>query len=211
MGRSSRQQAEQNRADILAAACRLFRERGVDNVSITDIMAAVGLTAGGFYRHFASKEALFKEALSTVFAQSTERWEQTVHSCGQHEPDAVDALIRNYFRKKMPGQTCPILAFAPHVSQQAGDPQTSTLYGSHTEALYQRFHQAAIKSAENAGTPPPSEQEIMLHFAAMVGTGFLAQSINDNNWIRTLKEAVLTWDTRQNSPLQQSPSRGSGR
>ncbi len=192
MGRSSRQQAEQNRADILKAACRLFREYGVDNVSISDVMAAVGLTAGGFYRHFASKEALVNEVLSTVFSQSRDRWQQTVQTGGQQEHDSLEALIRNYFRKKQPGQTCPILAFAPHVSHQASESQTTDLYGSHTEQLYRHFREIALLTGNETGAgPAPSEEQILVLFAAMIGTGFLAQSVNDNEWIRRLKDAVL--------------------
>ena len=58
MGRSSAEQALRNRARIVEGASRLFRERGVEAVSVADIMAAVEMTVGGFYKHFASKEAL---------------------------------------------------------------------------------------------------------------------------------------------------------
>lgn len=202
MGRSSRQQAEQNRADILKAACRLFREHGVDNVSIADVMAAVGLTAGGFYRHFASKEALVNEVLSAVFSQSKERWQQTLQAGEQQEHDSLDTLIRNYFRKKQPGQTCPILAFAPHVCHQEPESQTMDLYGAHTEQLYRHFRDIALLSDKADAGPAPSEEQILVLFAAMIGTGFLAQSINDSAWIRTLKEAVLaSVATRHNEPV----------
>lgn len=62
MGRSSRQQADANRARIVEIASGLFRARGIEAVSIGDVMKAAGLTQGGFYRHFASKDALAAEA-----------------------------------------------------------------------------------------------------------------------------------------------------
>lgn len=191
MGRSSRQQAELNRAQILAAAAGLFREHGVDNVSIADVMTAVGLTAGGFYRHFASKEALVNEVLSTVFAQSSERWRQTADANRENTNDGLETLIRQYFRKKLPAQTCPILAFAPHVSQETTGAETVDRYGSHTEALYQHFRAAALRLQQADGPPPMSEQQVLVLFAAMIGTGFLAQSVNDPQWIQSLKTAVL--------------------
>ncbi|MCA9774876.1 MAG: helix-turn-helix transcriptional regulator, partial [Myxococcales bacterium] len=52
------------RAQILEAAARLFRERGYAGVSVQDVMAAAGLTVGGFYAHFPSKEALYAEAFA---------------------------------------------------------------------------------------------------------------------------------------------------
>ncbi len=191
MGRSSRQQAEQNRAEILKAASRLFRERGVNNVSITDVMTAVGLTAGGFYRHFASKEALVNEVLSTVFAQSSERWKQTCDTNREAEHGGLQVLIQQYFRKKQAGQTCPILAFAPHVNHEATGAETVDLYGSHTEELYKHFRAAALQATPPDGKTAMSEQDIQVLFAAMVGAGFLAQSVNDQAWIESLKSAVI--------------------
>ncbi|AHG62289.1 TetR/AcrR family transcriptional regulator [Advenella mimigardefordensis] len=191
MGRSSRQQAEHNRAEILNAASRLFRERGVDNVSITDVMTAVGLTAGGFYRHFASKEALVNEVLSTVFAQSSEKWKQTCDSNQNASQGALQVLIQQYLRKKQAAQTCPILAFAPHVSHEAAGTETVDLYGSYTETLFQQFRGAAMQATSQDGKTAMSEQEILVLFAAMVGTGFLAQSVHDQAWIESLKAAVL--------------------
>jgi len=191
MGRSSRQQAELNRAEIVKEACALFRERGVDNVSIADVMAAAGLTAGGFYRHFASKEALVNEVLSTVFEQSSERWKQTSETGTVTPEDGLETLISHYFRKRQPAQTCPILAFAPYVSHHSTGAETVDLYGSHTEALYQHFRQAAQQSAANGPHPAMPEQQIQVLFAAMIGTGFLAQSVNDPEWIQSIQAAVL--------------------
>jgi TetR/AcrR family transcriptional regulator, transcriptional repressor for nem operon len=68
MGRASQVQAQDNRKRVVAAAARLFRERGVQAVSVADLMAEVGLTHGGFYRQFASKEALLTEATVQAFA-----------------------------------------------------------------------------------------------------------------------------------------------
>ena len=62
MGRSSKEQADANRRRIVAAAGNLFRSKGYDTVGIADVMKAAGLTQGGFYKHFASKEALAAEA-----------------------------------------------------------------------------------------------------------------------------------------------------
>jgi len=191
MGRSSRQQAEHNRAEIINAASRLFRERGVDNVSIADVMTAVGLTAGGFYRHFASKEALVNEVLFTVFAQSSERWKQTCESNQDAEHGALQVLIQQYLRKKQAALTCPILAFAPHVSHEAAGTETADLYGSCTETLFQQFRTAALQATPQDGKPAMSEQDILVLFAAMVGAGFLAQSVHDQAWIDSLKTAVL--------------------
>ena len=57
----TKEQAVHNRERILAAAERLFRQKGVDAVGLAELMKEAGFTQGGFYNHFASKEALVFE------------------------------------------------------------------------------------------------------------------------------------------------------
>ena len=66
-------QVTRNRQAIIEAACRAFRERGVDGVGVADLMKEAGFTHGGFYNHFASKDALAAECCSSVFARSSEQ------------------------------------------------------------------------------------------------------------------------------------------
>ena len=58
----SREQAAQNRERILDAAAQLFRERGFDGIGVADLMKEAGLTHGGFYGHFSSKDDLIAQA-----------------------------------------------------------------------------------------------------------------------------------------------------
>src|SRR5579885_3634104 len=60
----SREQVQEHRDRILAAAARLFRERGFEGVSVAQVMQAAGLTHGAFYGHFDSKDALIREAVA---------------------------------------------------------------------------------------------------------------------------------------------------
>jgi TetR/AcrR family transcriptional repressor of nem operon len=57
----------ETRTKILNAAARVLREQGPDRLAIGEVMASVGLTHGGFYAHFPSKDALVEEALATMF------------------------------------------------------------------------------------------------------------------------------------------------
>jgi TetR/AcrR family transcriptional regulator, transcriptional repressor for nem operon len=58
----SREEAARNRGRIVDAASKLFRERGFDGIGVSDLMKSVGLTHGGFYGHFSSKEDLMAQA-----------------------------------------------------------------------------------------------------------------------------------------------------
>ncbi|MBK3421751.1 TetR/AcrR family transcriptional regulator, partial [Methylobacterium ajmalii] len=66
--RVSREQFQENRRRILEAAGRLFREKGFSAVTVAEVMEAAGLTHGGFYGHFTSKEDLAAQALAQALA-----------------------------------------------------------------------------------------------------------------------------------------------
>jgi len=65
--RLTKEQAEQNRQLIVETASRMFRLRGLENVTVSDVMKESGFTHGGFYNHFKSKEELAAEALASAF------------------------------------------------------------------------------------------------------------------------------------------------
>src|SRR5215813_374037 len=70
----SRERFAENRARIVDAASRLFREKGFDGVGLDAVMEAAGLTHGAFYGHFASKEDLIAQACAAAFAHADESW-----------------------------------------------------------------------------------------------------------------------------------------
>ena len=88
MRMTSERKAE-TRERILAAAGQLFRSHGIDAVGVDAIMHQAGLTHGGFYAHFASKEALVAEMSATALARSAARWERI-----SQEADPATALTR---------------------------------------------------------------------------------------------------------------------
>ncbi|WP_431193159.1 TetR/AcrR family transcriptional regulator [Streptomyces tendae] len=98
MGRVSKAQAQENRQRVVETASRLFREQGT-NVSVADLMKAVGLTHGGFYKQFASKEALVDEATAYAFEETADAYppeygvREVVESylSVEHRDDAAEA------------------------------------------------------------------------------------------------------------------------
>ena len=121
MGRSSHEQAQKSRQRIVECAARLFREFGVDNVSVAEVMSAADMTIGGFYKHFESKNALVEEVFSLTFEQSSATWRQ-VSERKYDDPSLRSAAIVDYYlKKKGADQACPMIAFAPHVTSEAAD------------------------------------------------------------------------------------------
>ena len=188
MGRSSHEQAQKNRQKIVECAARLFREFGVDNVSVAEVMGAAGMTIGGFYKHFESKDALVAEVFSLTFEQSSATWRQASER-RYDDPDLRSAaIVDHYLKKKGADQACPMIAFAAHVTTDAVDESSRESYRNGTKALYSQFldHMAKSRTANGAS----SDQEAKVLFAAMIGARLLAQSVGDAEWIRSLKSAV---------------------
>src|SRR5579859_5334477 len=89
----SREQVAQNRERILDVAAALFRERGIDGLSVADLMKSAGLTHGGFYGYFDSKEDLVAQACRRAVVQTQQSWIGTI---AQSETKALAAIAQNY-------------------------------------------------------------------------------------------------------------------
>ncbi|MEA2957949.1 MAG: TetR/AcrR family transcriptional regulator, transcriptional repressor for nem operon [Alphaproteobacteria bacterium] len=204
MGRSSHEQAQKNRQRIVECAARLFREFGVDNVSVAEVMSAADMTIGGFYKHFESKDALVEEVFSLTFEQSSATWRQ-VSERKYDDPGLRSAAIVDYYlKKKGADQACPMIAFAPHVTSEAADESSRQSYRNGTEALYSQFLDHLAKSGTANGAS--SDQEAKVLFAAMIGARLLAQAVGDAEWVRSLKSAVKAEAAQGAASLEVAPA-----
>jgi TetR/AcrR family transcriptional repressor of nem operon len=116
--RVSRLQEAENHELILDAATKLFRERGIDGIGVSDLMKAAGLTHGGFYGHFKSKEDLVAQACKRAVIRMRQNW---INVLDQTTGDPLEALAATYLTPKHrdgPGRGCPIAALGPEVSRQ---------------------------------------------------------------------------------------------
>ncbi|WP_306131182.1 TetR/AcrR family transcriptional regulator [Roseivivax marinus] len=189
MGRSSAEQARQNRTRIVEVASRLFRERGIDAVSVSDIMAAAGMTVGGFYKHFASKEALAVEAAAFAFEDAVKLWSKVLGKANGTSSELRGRLVEQYLRPN-PQRHCPIISFAPYAAGKEGNSSTRRAYETGTGALLATF---AANEARDLPTPEKDEpdQEILLLFAAMIGARVLGEAAGDADWVDAVKKAVI--------------------
>ncbi|MFI7542645.1 TetR family transcriptional regulator [Actinoplanes sp. NPDC049599] len=122
MARVSQAQARQNRDRVIDEAARLFRERGVQGVSVADLMAAAGLTHGGFYKRFASKEALVAEATGRAFAELRERLAELDSRHPGDRDGARRELLDFYFsagHRDRAGEGCPATALGGDMAREA--------------------------------------------------------------------------------------------
>jgi TetR/AcrR family transcriptional repressor of nem operon len=120
MPRVSKAEAEKNRAAIEQVSSRLFREQGFHGVSVADLMGAAGLTHGGFYGHFESKDALAAIACARAFEESEARWSKRVDDAPDRAA-ALTALVDGYLsarNRNGPGSGCPVAALANDVARE---------------------------------------------------------------------------------------------
>jgi TetR/AcrR family transcriptional repressor of nem operon len=110
--RVTKDKAAEHRAAIVTAAARLFRERGFDGVNVAEIMREAGLTHGGFYGHFASKDALAAEACGLAFAGSNDRLRSRSDLAA-----LLDAYLSAQHRDH-PGNGCPMAAYGSDIARQ---------------------------------------------------------------------------------------------
>jgi len=136
MARVSQAQAQENRERVVETAARLFRERGVQGVSVADLMGAAGLTHGGFYKSFASKEALVAEAAGKAFAASGGLMAaRDEASAGDHRAarrEFLDYYLSPAHRDDA-GNGCPTTAFGPDVAREPTESAVRETYAHGVE------------------------------------------------------------------------------
>jgi TetR/AcrR family transcriptional regulator, transcriptional repressor for nem operon len=131
MGRVSKADAARHREQVVAAAARLFKERGVNGISLSDLMADVGLTHGGFYRQFASKEALAAEATRLAFQELGGTLEGMTE---RHSGDWVAAReeLADYYlsgeHRDDPGNGCPAAGLCGEVAHEGRESPLRSAY-----------------------------------------------------------------------------------
>jgi TetR/AcrR family transcriptional repressor of nem operon len=173
MSRVSRQEADNNRVAITEASARLFRERGIKGVSVSDLMGAAGLTHGGFYGHFASKDALAAEACSWAFDRSCERWKKRVND-SPNAHTAKASLIDGYLSaatRGSPGTSCPTTALASDVAREEPGSPVRAAFASGVEGLMSIFGE--LQRTGDSGT---DRREALAEFSTMVGALLLARA-----------------------------------
>jgi len=173
MPRVSREQADHNRTAITEASARLFREHGVDNVSVAELMAAAGLTHGGFYGHFESKEELAGEACGWAFERSAERWKKRIADKSDRSV-ARAALTDSYLSSQSrggPDGSCPATSLASDVARKSADAPIRTAYVAGLEALLK-----ILAGVQESGAPRGDREAALADFATMVGGLMLAKA-----------------------------------
>jgi TetR/AcrR family transcriptional repressor of nem operon len=129
---------EETRNKVLRAAAAAVRAKGPDGVSVAEVMAEAGLTHGGFYAHFKSKEALVAAAIEEAFGQSRRRFAQMTEAMTSDEALTafVDAYVSTEHRNN-PQRGCPISTLTNDLPRQG--PMVRAAFDAGVERLIGRI------------------------------------------------------------------------
>jgi TetR/AcrR family transcriptional repressor of nem operon len=159
--KTSRAQVAENRSRILTEAGRLFRERGFDGVSVSDIMLAAGLTHGAFYGYFASKDELIAQTMRTLLEPPAETFDLAAYL----------KLYLSPVHRDGPADGCPVAALGGEASRQCEAVKAEMTRG--LEAQLKRIGDT------RTGRAAQRREEAIVTWATMLGAMILSRAIGD--------------------------------
>lgn len=173
----SREQMAENRIHILDAAGRLFREKGFEAVTVAEVMNAAGLTHGGFYGHFSSKDDLIAQTLAHMLKINAD----TKIDLRSY----LDTYLSPRHRDK-PGKGCPTAALVAETRRQSPEARAAVTDGFRGQI--ERLRKALPEAPEEE-----RRRAAIGSWAAMVGAVILSRSIDDPALSDEVLEATRAW------------------
>jgi TetR/AcrR family transcriptional repressor of nem operon len=183
MARSSRAQVAENRQAVLEVASRLFRERGIEAVSVAEVMAAAGLTHGGFYGHFGSKEALAAEACAEAFARGRNRWMTLAEDPSGQGLATLLGFYLGTTHRDAPGQGCAAPSFVAEAARDVPGGAVRRAYAAGIRGLAEAMERLLPASVKRR-----RRERALLALAAVVGALSIARATGGDPF----SEEVLT-------------------
>jgi TetR/AcrR family transcriptional repressor of nem operon len=170
---------------IVSAAARAIRRSGFDGTGVADIMKEAGLTHGGFYAHFASREAMLAEATNRACAESAAAVAGVVASVAPGQ--ALASMLRAYLSPEHLKQIelgCPLAALGSETARQPPDVRRATT--RHIKEMVDLF----ARQSPDWGQSDAHERALVT-LATMVGTLVLARAVDDPALSDALCRAAL--------------------
>ena len=179
----TRAQAEANRERIVDVAGELFREKGFDGIGLNELMQAAGLTRGGFYGHFESKDALASLACERALSANNQYWTEL---SDKPPAQALQSLVQFYLsdlHRDHPAKGCAMAALAGDVAR-AGPALQGTF-----EAGIENFLRV-LEPLMPAGGPAGGREQALATLSQLVGALVLARAVKSPELSRDLRAAA---------------------
>jgi TetR/AcrR family transcriptional repressor of nem operon len=179
----SQTEKRKNHERIVRIAAERFREKGLEGVGVADLMNEVGLTVGGFYKHFGSRDDLVVEALRFAFAG----WRRQADAAASRGlPLAYTKLVDGYLNeahRDHPGTGCAISALAGDIARS--NKRNRLLL---TEEIRNAFQLVADLTLGKEGGQARSRA--ILAYSALVGAIGLSRAVSDEALSREILKSV---------------------
>ncbi len=185
MQRATPRAKEVTHERIVGAAARAIRRSGYDGTSVADIMKAAGLTHGGFYAHFASREAMLAEAADRAGAEAAAVSARIVAAAPPEK--ALQRLMYAYLSKEHVRGVevgCPIAALGSEMPRQAPEVRRAA-----TRRIKEMIDIVARQSPDWG--QPGAHEHALVTVATMVGALLLARAVDDPKLSDALLKAAL--------------------
>jgi len=182
MGYSKAQKTRTHKR-IVSIASKRFREKGLAGFGIAELMKEAGLTVGGFYKHFGSREDLVAEAVNSAFGG----WQRRLDAAKSGGPSvSLTKLIDEYLsetHRDNPGSGCAFSALAPEIARS--DKRTRSLTSEQVRSDVQLIATLLPGRDKRA-----ARSRAILIFSALVGAMSLARAVSDEALSREILETV---------------------
>jgi len=172
----------ETRGRILDAAAAAFRAEGLDAIAVGDVMSRAGLTHGGFYAHFASKDQLVAEALKHASAQTTRKFDRTAEGAGAA---ALRTVIDRYLdpaHLAHPERGCVVASLGPEAAR--GPRAVKASLGQSIRNRLERLRRLLPRSVSGRAR----DRQAAGAFACMVGGLILARGLERDEAERLLAD-----------------------
>jgi TetR/AcrR family transcriptional repressor of nem operon len=179
----TREEAARTRERIVDAAARLFRERGFEGIGVADLMKEVGLTHGGFYGHFASKDALEAEACTRALARSLTLWRKRSELAPNDPLAAIADVYLTARHRDDPGAGCLVAALGSDVSRRG--PGVRRAVTDHLNSAFDLLARLVPGKSKAA-----RRRKAIDAYARLVGALVLARAVDDDALSREILDAV---------------------
>jgi TetR/AcrR family transcriptional regulator, transcriptional repressor for nem operon len=192
MKRTTSSRKETSHERIVDAAARAIRRSGYGGTGVADIMKEAGLTHGGFYAHFDSREAMLAEAADRAGAESVATMARIASTVPA--PKALQKMLKAYLSKEhVDGMEtgCAVAALGSEMPRQAPEVRRAA-----TSRIKEMIDLVA-RQMPNWGQPGAHEQALVT-VSTMVGALVLARAVDDPRLSDALREAALKHFSRNN-------------
>jgi TetR/AcrR family transcriptional repressor of nem operon len=192
MPRVSRAETERNHEAIEVAASHLLRERGF-GVSLADLMAGAGMTHGGFYKHFDSKDSLVDVACRRAFEASAATWKERLTSSKSSDAQ-LRALVDGYLaapNRSDPGNGCPLVGMAADVSREPVDKPVRQSFAHGLDTLLEILIRAQPRRRSKAARGRALAQLCTLAGAVLLARATRNKPISDELLLSARREVLV--------------------